>query len=56
MTGHWYDNNMVLKSKILIFTPYTDRHTAKSISSHLKQHFKKPEYFRQDNNGHVRWS
>ena len=40
MTGHWYDNNVVSISKVLIFTPYTDRHTAKNISSCLKQHLK----------------
>ena len=36
MADHQYDNSMVLKSKVLIFTLYTDRHTAKNISSHLK--------------------
>ena len=45
MTGHWHDNNMVLKSMVLLFTPYTDRHTAENISSRLEQHLKNLNIF-----------
>ena len=37
MTGHWYNNDMILKSKVLVFTPYVDRHTSENISSELQQ-------------------
>ena len=53
--GHWYDsdNDMALKSTVLVFTPYADRHTAKNISSHLEEHLKKLKYFQENNNDHV---
>ncbi|CAF2972075.1 unnamed protein product, partial [Rotaria sp. Silwood2] len=41
MTGHWYDNNMNVKSKILVFAPFHDRHTSDNISSELEQHLKR---------------
>jgi len=38
MTGHWYSEDMGIKSKVLIFTPYFDRHTSENISSELEHH------------------
>lgn len=41
ITGHWYTNNMDIRSKILVFAPFNERHTADNISSELEQQLKK---------------
>ena len=40
MAGHWFNNNIEIKSKILSFTPYHDRHTSDNISSELEHQLK----------------
>lgn len=45
MTGHWYSDNMVVKSKVLVFTPYFDRHTSEKISSELEFQLKQLKIF-----------
>ncbi len=45
MTGHWYSDNMIIKSKVLVFTPYFDRHTSKNISSTLEYQLKSLKIF-----------
>lgn len=45
MTGHWYTGDMIIKSKVLVFTPYSDRHTSKNISSTLEYHLKALKIF-----------
>lgn len=40
MTGHWYDESMDVKSRVLVFAPFTDRHTSVNISSELEQQLK----------------
>lgn len=41
ITGHWYKKDMIMKSKVLVFTPYYDRHTSENISSELEYHLKR---------------
>lgn len=38
ITGHWFTDEMDLKSKVLIFTPFLDRHTSENISFELDKH------------------
>lgn len=45
MTGHWYNKDMILKSKVLVFEPYSDRHTSENISSELEQRLKQLKIF-----------
>lgn len=41
MTGHWYTTKMEMKSKILVFKPFHDRHTSENIASCLEQELKR---------------
>ena len=45
ITGHWYNDDMFLKSKVFIFTPYLDRHTSVNISSQLEHQLKSLKIF-----------
>ena len=38
ITGHWFSDDMELKSKVLLFTPFTVRHTSENISLELEKH------------------
>ncbi|CAF4089715.1 unnamed protein product [Rotaria sordida] len=45
ITGHWFTNNIDIKSKILVFAPFQDRHTAYNVSSEIEQHLKRLNIF-----------
>ncbi|CAF1421677.1 unnamed protein product [Rotaria sordida] len=45
ITGHWFTNNIDIKSKILVFAPFQDRHTADNVSSEIEQHLKRLNIF-----------
>lgn len=36
MTAHWYRDEMMIKSKVLLFKPFYDRHTSQNIASELE--------------------
>ena len=40
LTGHFFSQTFDLKSKVLVFAPYHERHTAVNISSELELHLK----------------
>jgi hypothetical protein len=45
MTGHWFDEGMDMKSRVLVFAPFNDRHTSVNISSELEQQLKRLKIF-----------
>ena len=40
ITGHFFDEHSDLKSRVLVFAPFRDRHTSDNISSELELHLK----------------
>ena len=45
MTGHWFDESMDMKSRVLVFAPFNDQHTSVNISSELEQQRKRLKIF-----------
>lgn len=45
MTGHWYDENMDMNSRVLVFTPFIERHTSVNISCELENQLKRLNIF-----------
>ena len=45
MNRRWYNNDMVMKSKVLVFAPFYDRHTSENISNELEQPLKQLKIF-----------
>ena len=40
MTGHWYTDSMNLKSKVISFAPFSNRHTSENIAFELGKNLK----------------
>ena len=45
MTGHWYDENMDMNSRVLVFTHFAERHTSGNISCELENQLKRLNIF-----------
>jgi hypothetical protein len=45
MTGHRYDENMAMNSRVLVFTPFAERHTSGNKSCEIENQLKRLNIF-----------